>query len=439
MSKQLRNLIIGVIVLVVAAGAYFAVSSRKTEEEKQEQTAQNIYNDSKANIVEIEISSPSESGKFVKNGADWVIEGKENIELSQINIDRAATYVKTFAYDKEIGKGDEAEYGIDKGVTFTAVSDEGKEYTVTIGDEIMGDSGYYALVEGKIYAVSKDLGEAVKKNISDYRDRNPSYVDYSQISTMTVQRQGKDTIVIEPNPDGEIEDGLGEYILAEGFVCPMPVVTDALSENIGSPLYEITAQKFIDEPESDETYGFDKPYMQIDTKDTQGYECGIIVGNEAENGYRYAKFSGKDYVCTVSTEKTDKIYNADVFDIISKYYVNTPFTKTTSVTLTAEGTTHVFTVDSSNAKVFKDNAETSAEDFSKLYGKLASLTMDGKPQKDFGESVLTAEISYSDGTKEKIEFFGCDDNYCGAEINGEKVAVTGKKMVDEFINSVKNY
>ena len=43
------------------------------------------------------------------------------------------------------------------------------------------------------------------------------------------------------------------------------------------------------------------------------------------------------------------------------------------------------------------------------------------------------------GTKEKIEFFGCDDNYCGAEINGEKVAVTGKKMVDEFINSVKNY
>ncbi len=51
--------------------------------------------------------------------------------------------------------------------------------------------------------------------------------------------------------------------------------------------------------------------------------------------------------------------------------------------------------------MFKDNAETSAEDFSKLYGKLASLTMDGKPQKDFGESVLTAEIATATEQKKK--------------------------------------
>ncbi len=83
MSKQLRNLIIAVVVLVLAAGAYFMVSSKEKAQKQEESVANVVYNDSKAKIVKIEVSTPAETGTLVKQDVNWVIEGKENVELGQ--------------------------------------------------------------------------------------------------------------------------------------------------------------------------------------------------------------------------------------------------------------------------------------------------------------------------------------------------------------------
>lgn len=441
MSSQVRNLIIGVVVIVVAAAAYFGITSKSKAQEEAEAKSQEIFAVDE-NVKEIHVSSAEEEGVFVKSGINWVIVGKEYVELSQIDIDQAAAYVKTLTSVKDLGTNDKASYGIDEGVTFTIITESGSEYTVTVGDEILDGQGYYAYVPeyDNIYVIDSEAGKAIKKNISDYRDRNPEYVDYSQLEYMKITRQGKDTFTIVPNPDGEIEEGLGEYILTEGFPCEMPVLTDALAENVGGPVYEITAQSFIDDPESDEVYGFDDPYMVIELKDSLDLSCIITVGDPADDGTRYAKFSGKDYVCTVKNSKTDLIYNADLFSIIGKYYVNVPVTDMSSLTISTSDTVRTFTVDSENGKIFADNVETDIQSFSTLYGQLAQLTIDGRSESEkFGNEVLTIDITFSDGTEETIEFFDYDNNYYGSAINGEKITLTGKGMVDSFIESVKSY
>lgn len=439
MSKQLRNMIIAIVVLAASGGAYFALSQKGSEKQQAEATAQNVYNDGDAKIVKIDISTPTETGSLIKDGTNWVVEGKENIELSQINIDQAAAYAKTFSYEREINEGSPSDYGLTTGTIFTAVSDGGKEYKIIVGDAIMGDGGYYAMAEDKIYVIDNEMGKSLKKSISDYRDRNPEFVDYTQLLEFKVARKDKENIAVTPNPDGAIEEGVGEYLLTEGFACTMPVLTEAFADNIGGPVYEITAAEFIDEPESDEVYGFDDPYMTIDISDTLGYSCGIVVGDEAGDGLRYAKFSGKDYVCKVRTAKTDKIYNANIFDIIAKYYVNVHFAKASSVEFYGDGINDVFTIDAQNGKIFRNNVEASAENFSQLYTDLASVTIDGKAEKEFGNSVFAFNLKLTDGSETKVEFFEYDNNFYGAEINGVKAAVSGRKMVDEFINELKNY
>ena len=441
MSSQARNLIIGVVVIIIAVAAYFGITSKNNAQQEAETKAQEIYSVDE-NVTQIDISSNEEEGTLVKEGTNWVVVGKEYIELSQINIDQAAAYVKTLTSVKDLGTNDKAQYGIDEGVSFTITTESGSQYAVVVGDEILDGEGYYAYIPANdnIYVIDSEAGKAIKKNISDYRDRNPEYVDYSQLEYMKITRQGKDTFTIVPNPDGEIEEGLGEYILTEGFPCQMPVLTEELAENIGGPVYEITAQSFIDDPESDEVYGFDDPYMVIELKDALDLSCIITVGDEADGDTRYAKFSGKDYVCTVKNSKTDLIYNADLFSIIAKYYVNVPVTDMTSLTISTDSVSRTFTVDSENGKVFADNIETDIESFSSLYGQLAQLTIDGRSDSSkFGDSVLKIDIDFSDGTEETIEFFTYDNNYYGSAINGEKITLTGKSMVEGFIDSVANY
>jgi len=439
MSKELKKIIIAVAALALIGGAYFFVTSDKEAKKEAEIAAQHVYNDINSKIVQIDISTAAESGSFVKDGVNWVMVGKEGVELAQMSLDQAATYVKTFEFEKKIEDGNPSDFGMASGTVFTATSEEGKEYTVVTGDKVTGDAGYYAMVEGEIYVVSNEMGKVLKNSASNYRDRYPEFVDYSALDEMKIYRKDKGTISIKPNPSGMVEEGLGEYIIAEGFPCVMPVLTDALAENVGGPVYEITAVSFIDEPEAPETYGFDEPYMTIDLTDTVGYACSIVIGDEASEGERYAQFSEKDYVCTVSTAKTDLIYNVDVFDIIGKYFVNDSLAKISSIGFMADDMAITFTVDAANAKVFKDNVEENIEKFSQLYGKLTMLTIDGRTSDSFGKVVFEMDIKYADGREQDVDFLEYNNNFYGVMINGEAVAVSGKKMMDDFINTVKNY
>ena len=98
-----------------------------------------------------------------------------------------------------------------------------------------------------------------------------------------------------------------------------------------------------------------------------------------------------------------------------------------------------FTVDAANAKVFKDNVEENIEKFSQLYSKLTMLTIDGRTSDSFGKVVFEMDIKYADGREQDVDFLEYNNNFYGVMINGEAVAVSGKKMMDDFINTVKNY
>ena len=100
MSKELKKIIAAVLALALIGVGYFFVTSDKEAKKEAEIAAQHVYNDLNAKIVQIDISTASESGTFVKDGVNWVMVGKEGVELAQMSLDQAATYVKTFEFEK---------------------------------------------------------------------------------------------------------------------------------------------------------------------------------------------------------------------------------------------------------------------------------------------------------------------------------------------------
>lgn len=446
MSTQKRNLIIGIVLVIIACVLFFVLKgagTKKKNEQKTESSQKQLYQLDKATVNEYTISSDNEKLKL-KKGSDtnWHIEGQENVELMQMSIDQAIQFLKTLEYTQKIDNGSQrlADFGLDRGITVEAVTDDGKSMKVTVGNSTVDKTGYYILKDGdpNVYVVDADCGKALSYTPSAFRDKYPEYVDYSNLNYVDVKRKNGKSFRIEPNPSGEITDGYGEYLLTGVYSWSIPVLTDKLAENIGGPLYEIVANSFIDNPKDDSAYGFDNPQLICEVVDKSGRKCTITIGNDADANTVYAKFSGKSYVCTVLKEKTDKILKANLFSVIGKYFINDDVSAFSAIELAGSGVDAKFEVDSKNNKVSLNGNELDADTFKGIYRNIAGLSIDGEADAGkVGEPVLRMSLTKADGESVIFRFLQYDNNYYAVERNGSIEFVTGKRNVDNLIQAVK--
>lgn len=446
MSTQKRNLLIGIGLIIIACVLFFVLKgagTKKSNEQKSEDSQKYLYQMENATVNTYIISDDSDK-ITLKKGSDtnWHIEGQENVELMQLSIDQAVEYLKTLKYTQKIDNGSErlADFGLDRGITVEADADNGKSMKVTVGNTTVDQKGYYILKDGdpNVYVIDADCGKALSYTPSLLRNKYPEYVDYSNINYVDIKRKNGKSFRIEPNPSGEITDGYGEYLLTGAYSWSIPILTDKLADNIGGPLYEIVANDFIDNPKADSAYGFDNPQLVCEVTDKAGRKCTITIGNDADANTVYAKFSGKSYVCTVLKEKTDKILNANLFDIIGKYFINDDVSAFSSIELAGSGVNAKFDIDSKNSKVSLNGNDMDMNDFKNMYRNISGLTIDGEADSTkAGEPVLRMVLTKSNGDSVIFRFLKYDDNYYAVERNGYIEFVTGKRNVDNLIQAAK--
>ena len=460
MSKQKRNIIICVIAIVILGIIYFAVSRPKGsetnagaengenagDEENGTSDGNYIFNFPDFEAEKIAIETPDESGAFIKDGTNWVLEGHEDVGLVQIAIDQLVAYAKTLTYKETAAENldDLASYGLDKGYTVEITGKDGEVIKYTIGGETVDGLGYYIVKEGgeTIYMIGADEGKALKKSPSDLRDRQPDFVNYNNAKYITVKNADGQSYTIEPNPNGAVSKGFGEYAVTGIYSRPMALETVKLSENIGEPIYNISAVDFIDEPEEDASYGLDTPSLTIDAEDMDGNKCTILIGDDASDVTSYAKFSNRDFVVTVSKANIDKIKNADIFDMLIKSYVTTPVSGITKITIDEDRSANrslkaTFVIDSNNNLIELNDAEISTEEFADIYEKLIALSIDGEAAEEAGKIEATITIYKKDGESTTLVFHDYDTNYYAVEWDGVTEFLMGRKTLDVLFGAVE--
>ncbi len=398
-----------------------------------------------AENIEVKKYSVKQSDKsvvFVKEGTNWIIEGNENADLIQISIDQAIAYLKSLEYTHIIQNGIEnaADYGIDNGIINEISDDSGNIISVVVGNKTVDNTGYYANAGGKdVYIISADAGKALSHSPDEFRDKYPAYVDYSDIRTLDVKKDDGTIYSIVPNPKGEFTSGYGEYILSGYYSFDIPVITEKLADNIGGKFYEITAQDFIDKPDPSIDYGFDKPLITVSAYDNSGRECTITVGNlcDDDTSKYYAKFSGKDYICTVLKDKVESIYNTNPFDIIGKYYINEGIESFSEILISDNTFTATYNINADDKSITLNGQTADTLAFEEIYKSIAAITMDGEIKKELGEFVGEIILTNINGSSIKLDFFEYDDNYYAVEKNGTAEFITGKRNILQITEAVK--
>lgn len=444
MSSQKRNLILGILAIVVLGGVYAVMNIPKVSKAGDTKNVDGSYisYNPQLKVSSLTITADGEENTFVKDGVNWVIQGKEKIELVQISVDQLIAYAKYLEYTKvlEDNRDRSGEFGLDAGNHISITGEDGTVIDITIGDKTVDGTGYYVVAQGDehIYLVNSEVGSALKKSTSDLRSRYPQYVDYDNSTYVKVKKSDGTEYSIEPNPSGALTEGYGEYILTGAYTNPMPIITEKLTDNIGEPLYNIVAVEFIDAPQDLATYGLDAPRMVISAADANKNECIIEIGKVATPETVYAKFSNKDYICTVDKNNIDKIASAKLFDIIGKYLVTESATDLKEIRVAAEGVAAVFVIDSENNKVSFNGKDIPTVDFSEVYKQISALTADGEIKGAFGDEEVFITLTKTDGTTKTLRFMAYDDNYYAVEVNGSAEFLVGKKAIELVIYAVNS-
>ncbi len=447
MERQKKNLIIGVLAIVVLAGAYgVAVSSAKNKEENKTEDSKVLISNPSLKAKELIIKIGEEETSFIKEGTNWVVAEKKETELVQIAVDSLIAHIKNLNYESIVSEDslELSQYGL-LGSEITIIGDDETKISINVGDMTPDKKGCYVLMpdDKKVYLVGEETAAAIKKSPSDLRNRLPQYVNYDNSKVIKLEKDDGSVFVIEPNPKEAVAEGYGEYIITGAYSKPMAVLTEKLRDLIGVSLYNIYAVDFIDSPEELGVYGLDKPRLIISAEDNDGNTNIISVGKKAENGTTYASFSQKPYICTINSDNIDSIINAKAFDIIGKYFLTETAMEIKEVSITAKDINAVFMLSHEDGKVSCNGKDVSAADFSEVFKQISVLTADGEVSKSYKEEMLNereekASIIIVKDSDDVItlRFFEYDDNYYAVEYKGDVEFIAGKKAVDLVLYAV---
>ena len=441
MSGQKKNLIIAVALVAILSVVYLAMTVLKSSDEEEVKDG-TLISQPNLRAVQLTILTVEKEVTYVKDGINWVVQGTEGIRLIQLSIDQLIAYVKNLEYVGIVADdmSQSRAYGFDKGQKITVLADDGSELQVSIGDITVDSQGYYVNVAGddRVYMVNSETGQALKKSPDDLRDRFPEFVNYDNSKYIRVERSEGGSFAIEPNPKGALAEGYGEFILVGHYAEPMLVLTEELRDNFGMPLYNIYATSFIDEPKDLSVYGLDSPSMTIYSMDNDENSCVIYVGDKTENGDYYARFSNRDFVCTINGSNFASIEKINFFDIIGKFFVTDDATQMKEIFVSGNGINATFVLDSDKSFVEYNGQQVSTLDFYEVFKYLSVLTADGEVSKEFGEKEVEISVTKTDGSKDTLRFLAYDNNYYAVEFNGVTEFITGRKSVELIFNAIEN-
>lgn len=299
MTKRYLKLLIGIIVAaIIAVGAYVGVSLYKKSENNKlsDKLKKNIIFDfDENNILQLKIHNSDGDYIFKIDGDEWVMTQGDNISLSPYKLSSISNTLSTLKADGIIDenvKDSFEKYGLDNSMIITAVLSDGNEYSIEIGDQVPGDSRYYARKSGEntVYVIASECADVLWSDKNDLK--NTYLFDVSNVNQIQyLKYKCEDNTIYEINKEDD------KWKIVDP--CPTLTVNNAGVESILSELIRATSVSFIDEGKKDlSAYGLDDPSYEISVRSADK-QADYIFGDyyDDQKEYIYAQNKETGQIC----------------------------------------------------------------------------------------------------------------------------------------------
>ena len=319
-KKQKRSLIIASAVFVLLLAVYFAVVLPMMKDDTVVTPPELVEGEalgpnnlimmfpqvSRADMKEIYVSNEHGEFTLVRDGETFKIKGFENVSCNTEGISSivvASGYTVTSqrltdkATDAELEK-----YGLaERDVYWKITCTDGREYKVFVGDKLVSEAGYYAMLEGRencVYILSSSIETSLLRPVEAFV--NPILClgltdqNYYLIDNFTVMH-GEDVFVLVKqskkgefvNPDAQAETKM---------VYPAGYKTDDtyFMSNVASRFVSMVGEEVVymgEDKDELEKFGLASPYYSVYFTFTNGQsevEYYFFVSEKQADGYYYA-------------------------------------------------------------------------------------------------------------------------------------------------------
>ena len=410
MNKKIRNLIIGIIVLVLLIGALlllmFLPQNETTEESSEtvsvESTSVQLYSQETDSLDSIVIENESGTITLYREADDvFTVDGLDGIDLNS-NVSNVFSYFASVSATQlvEEDPADLEKYGLEAPrATVTVINQDGTENVLLMGNTLPTGSGCYAMVndDPAVYALGTSLSTYADYKLTDL-------VDKTVISTWTAPEvEEGETAPSEAEirsmsiTGGSLAEDLGDipftFVMDDydedmesfGLSGSTWLITSPVSASLSSTnsstiieacsngLTADSVEAVFPTEEQLTSYGFDEPYATVEF-DRDGEDFRIVIGNSDDNGNRYVMADGKDIIF-VCAESNLPWISIDLDMMISSLIYLPYIDEVSQVDLMINGKTYSFIMELGEPEEPEEGEEAEDPELEKVYynGELLNL------------------------------------------------------------------
>ncbi len=448
-DRLIRNIILGVVGLGLLGGAYYLVLKMPEQTDEQTPTATASPVSGSEAVIEIEteeleklyIKNDSDEYTLVRDGENWCVEGR-NIEYSQSKIKNFLYNFTNFYVSKKIDGGTDEEYGLSNpSAKAVLTKTDGTRYEILLGNEVVGDTGYFTKLDGIIYTVSKTRAEYMKNTANSLRDTALMAIDMQTLKSFKLSDKNGVIASIRHAEESEAEKMSMMTTLVMTEPKYVAVNTDYLNKIIES-IVTVNAKSFVcDDRSKFAEYGLDVPNLTFEIADENG-SFVINYGKKDENGDVYANMGGTDSVFLQAPTMYDTLSKVDTLSLIEKFCHIINIDDITEVTIEGGGKKYTLSLEGEedNMKYFCDGKTANEDAFKDAYQAVIGLVSNGFAEKAVsGTPEYTVIFKYKDGSELKNEYISYDERNFVLDKNGVREYIILKKNITAMLDQLESF
>lgn len=470
-KKKKKNTITIILLLLVliASGIGYGMlklhNNRVEKEKSEKETKDNsvMLNDFEADsIASLTVTSKDENFVFAKVGDTWILQGEEDYPLSQSKLTSMVAGIAKLSATRMVAENPEdlSEYGLNQpSILIKAVTTDGKEYSLQIGDKLPTDTDYFGTTaDDAVYVIpmaTRTKYAVTKEELFDVESSPSITSDNIREVKVTSQTYGDFHMEYDENNPADYS-GMGTYpwYMKDGYVNPINM-DNTMTSDVLSNYTVFSFSKGIDyKKENQKNYGLANPSAKVFVRylSTEGEEktYTLLIGDTDSDGNYYVSPEGSNRTYLMPKDAVEKKIIEDKDSLLSKFTHLINILNVDKVMVSASGENKVYEIKrtdspdsdgktSTTENFFIDGTEADETEFRSIYQQMVGLKM-VEPIKEAvtvaGNSVLTLTFVKTDCDKLIVEYHPYDVKRYTVTVNGKTSVLADKSEIDNFIKTI---
>lgn len=485
-NKKKYSLIILLVALAILIALLLLLKDKNKDnniEEESEDTTIAEIDISK--IKEVSYENEYDSFKFTKNDdGTWVNAKDSTFPLEQANLNSIENNVETINYSLIVSKNPEdlSEYGLDEPVISAIITmDDGTKTSLKFGIKVPVTDGYYAMInnDSSVYVISNNLYSVFNKSKSDILtiEELPS-IGADSIGYVKLTSEDKVILEMKYNKNETIGlSGYNNWQILQPYDSSMEASTYTVLEYL-EKFGDLSYSKRMDYKTDDlAQYGLDNPsniiyieyiesFSDNDGQETQetsdvnkkrsNHTLELHLGVTNEKGDYYAKTPDSNSVHIIGKGIITDLVDVDPFRLLEKGLTSINIETVDSIKVRSEQEEYVMEIkrDTANAEedseegeevqaaYYIDDVEVEEDNLKTVYQYIIKPRGEKLIPEDYVHDKSDTPllwVTFNRNTKEDqtvdAKYYIYDDNYCVADINGDMIYVTDRRIIEEVIQA----